>query len=287
MKFAYSTRIFRLRPLSEAIEAISEAGFCAAELLADRPHAFPEDLKGAEITALNECLQRRKLKITNLNSCVSSVLGDSYHPSWIEEDWREREKRIRYTLDCLRLAAAMGIPSVSTGAGGRIPDSMDYREAWRLFLANMHRVTPLAKRLGVKLLIQTDPELLLKSSGELISFLEELEFVESLRVDFNVAHVVCAGEDPCAAWERLHPFVSHVHLCDVPENRSHRHIQLGEGVVDIPGFLRCLMETGYEGYVTIELDSHERDAEEMVSHSAQYLREQGFLSSEPGPCARS
>lgn len=277
MKLAYSTRIFRLRPLAEAINAIAEAGFHAVELLADRPHAYPGDINGSEATALNHCMHEHKMHVTNLNSCSSMVLGDSQHPSWIEEDWLEREKRIRYTLDCMRLAAAMGIPSISTSAGGGIPESMHQGEAWRLLVANMHRVGPLAKRLGVKLLLQSEPDMLLYSSGQMLQFLDELEYSEFLGINFNVAHLYCVGEDPCEAWDLLKNYVAHVQLSDVPSDRTHRHVQLGEGAVDIEGFLACVQESQYLGYVTIEMESDEQNPAGKVGASADYLRAKGFM----------
>ncbi len=277
MRFALSTRIFRLRSLTEAIEAIAAAGFRAVELLADRPHAFPDDLHGAEVNAFNHCVGEHKIRVTNLNSCVATALGDNYHPSWIEEDWQERERRIRFTLDCLRLAAAMGIPNVSTGAGGVIPATMNHSEAWRLFIANMHRVVPLAARLGVKLLLQPEPDMLLQTSQQMVKFIQEVG-LESVGVNFNVAHLYCAGEDPCEAWDRLRSYVCHVELSDVPENRSHRHVQLGEGAIDIPAFLQCIEDSGYEGYISIEMESNEREPEPMVSAAVEYLRNKGFLS---------
>ncbi len=149
MKFAYSTSIFKMRSLKDAVDSVAKAGFEAVELMADRPHVFPQDFKASEISTLHECLERRKLKVISLGAGRVSALGDGHHPSWIEEDWKERELRIRYTLDCLRLAAALGVPSISILPGGKIPQSMNQREAWRLFVANLHRVLPLARKLAV------------------------------------------------------------------------------------------------------------------------------------------
>lgn len=287
MKFAYSTRIFRWRALPEAVTSIVAAGFHAVELLADRPHAFPEDLKGADVTVLNGCMEDKKVAIANLNSCVVMALGDSHRPSWIEEDWMEREKRIRYTLDCLRLAAAMGVPSVSTVGGGVIPESMHQGEAWRLFVANMHRILPLADRLGIQLLLQPEPDMLLQTSHQLVKFLGELNETGRLGVNFNVAHVYCAGEDPLEAWDRVRDHVGHVELSDAPASRKHQHVQLGEGDIDIPGFLHHLEASGYEGFVTIEMESQEHDPAGVVTDSANYLKKHGFLLQSENGCQRS
>ncbi|MCU0573489.1 MAG: sugar phosphate isomerase/epimerase [Syntrophobacteraceae bacterium] len=277
MKFGYSTTLFRLRPLQEAIELIGKGGFNAVELLADRPHAFPEDISASESARLMECLGQRKLKACNLCACSVSALGVKDHPSWLEEDWVQRETRIRYTLDCLRLSAAMGIPSVSTIAAGRIPSTMNRADAWRLFVANMQRVLPLARKLAVKVLIQPEPELLLERSEEMLAFLREFEMDPFMQVDFNLGHFYCAGEDPLDAWETLKSHVGIIHIEDVPADRKHKHVQLGEGSLDIQGFLRRVLEAEYEGYVVVRLDSYDQNPEDVVQTSAAYLKRAGFM----------
>lgn len=277
MKFAYSTTLFRLRPLQEAIELIGKGGFNAVELLADRPHAYPEDISAAESARLMECLGQRKLKICNLSACSVSALGVKDHPSWLEEDWVQRETRIRYTLDCMRLAAAMGVPSVSTIAAGRIPSTMNRTDAWRLFVANMQRVLPLARKLAVKVLIQPEPEMLIERSEEILGFLGEFAMDSFLQVDFNLGHFYCAGEDPLDAWEDLKSHVGIIHIEDVPADRKHKHVQLGEGSLDLQGFLRRVREAEYEGYVVVKLDSYDQNPEDVVLGSAEYLKRAGFL----------
>jgi len=285
MLFAYSTSIYRFRPLSEAIEGIARNGFCAVELIADRPHALPEDLKAAEITALRQCLDQRKMKITNLNSCVVTALGDARNPSWLDEDWMQRETRIRYTLDCVRMAAAMGIPYVSTKAGGVIPSTMNFKDAWRLFVADLHRVIPIVKKLGVKLLLQPEPGSLVETSEQTVDLLKEFEFDPFLGINFDPGHFFCVGEDPCEAWDKQKSHVLHVHLEDIPDGLAHRHIQLGDGIMDIPAFLGCVKESDYQGYVTMKLDFYDQQAEEVIAASAAYLREKGFMPSSAETCS--
>jgi fructoselysine 3-epimerase len=234
-------------------------------------------MSAAEHAKLTECLVQRKLKVCNLNAGVVTALGTKDHPSWLEEDWVQRETRIRYTLDCLRLAAAMGIPSVSTLAAGRIPSTMNRTDAWRLFVANIHRVLPLARKLGVKLLIEPGPELLLEKSAELVAFLKELELDPMLRVDFSLGHLYCADEDPIEAWEVLKPYVSVIHIEDVPADRKHKHVQLGEGSLDISGFLRRVEQSEFQGYVVVKLDAFDQNPEEIVLHSAEYLQRNAFM----------
>ena len=58
------------------------------------------------------------MKISKLNAFTLYAIGDTYHPSWIESDERQREQRVRHTVDCIRLAKSIGAENLSTEPGG-------------------------------------------------------------------------------------------------------------------------------------------------------------------------
>jgi protein FrlC len=284
MKFAFNTRILRFHPLADAIDLVAKAGFCAVELMADRPHAFPDDLTAEKLSALNVCLSERKIKVSNLDAGTVTSLVEPHNPSWVDEDWQKREQRIRYTLDCIRLAAAMGVSQVSTQGGGPIPQGTTHRESWRVFVATMHRVLPLARKLNVQLLIQPSPEMLIETSDHLLELLAELDHHESLRVTFDVVHLYCAGEDPVNTWDKLKDHVGLVRLSDAAEDRSHVHVQLGDGELDLPIFLHKIQESGYQGFVVVQPDGSEQRADKIVYGAATYLQDIGFMTRHTDYC---
>ncbi len=154
---------------------------------------------------------------------------------------------------------------------------MTHFDAWRLFIATMQRLLPLTLKLGVKLLIQPGPEMLIAGGDDTLKFLKELEFPPQMQIDFNAGSFFCIGEDPCEAWKKLESHIGHVSLGDIPANREHRHIQLGEGIMDVPRFLECVNESEYDGYVTISIESYDQKAEDIVMASAQYLINKGLM----------
>jgi sugar phosphate isomerase/epimerase len=170
----------------------------------------------------------------------------------------------------------MGVPHVLIDAGSEIPESMNHSEAWDLFVAGMIRVLPLAQKLGRKLLFLPRPNAVIETSGQTLALLKELKEYDCLGVSFDVGHLFCVGEDPLQAWKDLKQFVCYIHLEDAPETRLHRHIQLGDGAIDIIGFLNLVRDSGYEDYVTIKLDSYDQRAEEVVIATARYLQASGF-----------
>ncbi len=278
LNFSYSTSVFRLKSLEDAIEGIERAGFTGVELIADRPHVFPDDMSAARVTDLIRNLTRKKMKISNLNSALVTAYGDQVSPSWIAENAAEREKRVGFTLSCLKMAAAMGIPHVSTDTGpGTIPDSLSLSEAVDLYAGQISRILPVAKKLSVHLLLQPDPESLVQTTEDTLKMMFKLKNHEFVGITFDAAHFQLVEEDPCEAYQALRKYVYHVSLADVPVNGSHRHIQLGDGGLDIPRFLECLLASNYLGYVTIKLESHDQRADKVVAASAKYLRERDFM----------
>lgn len=56
-----------------------------------------------------------------------------------------------------------------------------------------------------------------------------------------------------------------------------RFCELGEGDLDVEGFLNALTEIGFSGWVVVELDRTTRTPLESARTSAAYLRERGFM----------
>jgi sugar phosphate isomerase/epimerase len=51
---------------------------------------------------------------------------------------------------------------------------------------------------------------------------------------------------------------------------------LGDGAMDIDGFLRALENRGYDGYVTVELYPYEETAAETAREAMTYLEAHGW-----------
>lgn len=251
------------------------------EIRAERPHAYPKDLSAAQVNALQQCLDLHKIRIC----CLSGITGNPTHEarkvSWIDSDRHRQEERIQYTRECLRLAAAMGIPCILTEAGGIVSRDMQREGAWDLCVNNVARVLPLAEKLGVTLIIQSEPGFLIESTEHLLDFLRDLDFHPRLKANMDVGNVYCAGEDILDSWMKISPHAAHIHLADIAVSKIYRYVPLGEGILDIPRFLEKVSDAGYNGFATVRLDFSDQKAEDVVTASADYLRRKGFLAKKP------
>jgi sugar phosphate isomerase/epimerase len=243
----------------------------------DEPHLYPPTATEADLDALRGALDEHDVGISNGNAFMLTAIEDFHHPSYIEPDPDYRRRRVEYTLDALDVAAALGLPHISIEPGGPIPEGKDREWATETFLAGLREVAERAETVGVDVLVEPEPDLLVETTDQ---FLDLMDRVDSDRVgcNFDAGHLYCVGEDPAEMVERLAPYTGHYHLEDIPADRRHEHTQLGDGAMDVEGFLEAVEATGYDGYVTVELYPYEETAVETARDAAAYLRERGWLT---------
>lgn len=251
MAFGYSTNAFTRYDLFAALEMIAALGFQGVEIMCDQPHLYPPDWNQVQLDRLRATLQQLNLKVTNLNSFTLYAIGDVILPSWIDHDPHMRQTRIDHTDRCLHLAAALGCANISIPPGGRT-GTVPEKEALHLFRQGLEQVIPNAERLGVRLLIEPEPFLVIENSRQFEAFIREFQS-PSLGCNFDIGHFYCAGEDPAEVFERLFPWVGHVHIEDIAANRVHEHLIPGLGAIDFASICSRMAQLGYGGDISLEL----------------------------------
>lgn len=270
MVFGYSTNAFVKFSLLESLERIARLGFKGVEIMGDRPHLYPPDFGPAEIQELKAALTKHRLKVTNVNSFTLFAVGDTYLPSFIEPDKARREIRIRHTKESLEVAAALGCQNISIPPGGPLED-MDWPTGAALFREGLEQVIPEAEALGVKLLIEPEPELLIENSDQFKTFIKDFQS-EALGLNFDIGHFFCVGEDPKEALEDLFEWIGHMHLEDIAATRVHNHLIPGIGVIDYPAIFKTIKRLGYTGDISLELYPYVDTPEEAGKESLAFLK---------------
>ena len=146
VKFAFSTNAFTNYSLTQSIEEISKIGYEGVEIMCDVPHAYPPDLNEDKIKEINNLLIRNNMQISNLNAFTLFALGDTYHPSWIENAKNARDLRITHTLDCINLAEKLGAKNISIEPGGPIEMPANREKYLKLFIDGVRQILPLAEK---------------------------------------------------------------------------------------------------------------------------------------------
>lgn len=270
MVLGYSTNAFVNFSLEESIEKIAAMGFAGVEIMGDRPHLYPPDYDEPAVREIGELLARHRLKVTNINSFTLFAVGDTYLPSWIDPDPAKRRIRIDHTLNCLRLAAALGCANISVPPGGP-PEGIRRKDAVSRFVAGIESVLPEAERLEVRILVEPEPDLLIEDTAGFLEFLKSVRS-DAVGINFDIGHFFCAGEDPARAFETLFERVGHVHLEDIASSRVHRHLICGHGAIDLLDVFHTMKRLGYAGDVSLELYPYVDAPEAAGKESLDFLR---------------
>ena len=270
MKFAFSSNAFRKYSLVETIAILAELGYGAIEIMADVPHAYPPDLNEEDVAEIRAALISNDLEISNLNTFMLHAIGDTWHPSWIEPDSDQRSQRIEHTLQCIDLAAELGITTLSTEPGGPIK-GMKEREALQFFKQGLMAISEKARKEGIKILIEPEPELLIENSTQAKSLFMDLD-PQVFGLNFDIGHFFCVGEDPAVCIREMKDIIHHFHIEDIAATRKHHHLLPGLGAIDFPDVLAAIEEIGYDGYITVELYPYEDKPIEAARRALSYLQ---------------
>jgi sugar phosphate isomerase/epimerase len=270
MKLAFSTNAFKRTSLEDAVDIIGGIGYQGVELMADVPHAYPPHMPPARLTALRAQLARYRMQVSNVNAFTLFALGDTYHPTWIEDDAAMRQQRIEHTKNAILMTAAAGGTTISLEPAGP-QDHLTLAVALDRYEAGLREVLPLAQQHGVTLMIEPEPGLVIQHSHECVEFLKRVNH-PNLKMNCDLGHFYCVEEDPAEVVRACAPWISHIHLEDITENRVHQHRVPGAGAMDFASIFQAIREIAYSGWITVELYPYESTAERVAREAFAYLQ---------------
>ncbi len=273
IKLAFSTNAFKKNTLEDAIRAIAEIGYRGVELMADVPHAYPPDMPPERRKAVAHLIASRGLGVSNVNAFTLFAAGDTYHPTWIEDDPKQRDLRVIHTLASLELAREFGAKTVSLQPGGPlIGTGLSRKQAGERFTEGLSKVLPLAQEYQVTLAIEPEPGLFIETAHEYLEFARDYFPNEKwIRMNCDIGHLFCVGENPAEVIRTMPEHVAHVHLEDIGKNRVHQHLTPGKGAIDFAAVFDALGAVGYGGWVTVELYPYETTAAGVARLAYEHL----------------
>ena len=270
MKLAYSSNAYMKFPIAKAIERIADLGYHAMEIMADRPHAWPATTTDDQIKDIRYCLDYHNLQRSNINAFMMTAVQDFWHPSWIEPDEVFRRVRIVHTKDALTMADKFGATCITTEPGGPLPENMPREQALDIFVDGLKEVLQHAEEVGVKLLVEPEPELLIENTGQFLELTERLDS-PMFGLNFDVGHFYCVGDDLPSTIKKLESFTHHYHLEDIASSRVHKHLIPGHGAIDFSAVLQAIRATNYDGWLTVELYPYLDDPDGAGLEAREFL----------------
>ncbi len=100
---------------------------------------------------------------------------------------------------------------------------------------------------------------------------QDLNWRMGLCVD--IGHTQRIGEDPIKDTKKYMDRVFDIHIKDVDKSDADgRTLEIGRGVIDIPGFLEMLIKEQYAGVVSFEYEKDGKDPMPGLAESVGYVR---------------
>jgi len=274
MKLAFSSNAYMHFSIEDTIAKIASLGYSGVEILADVPHAWPAGLLEERKQSIREALEKHKLTIANINAFMMNAVADPrqpyWHPGWTDPDPHYRAIRREHTKRSLQLARDIGAPNITTEPGGLLAEGQTWQQGADIFYEELMPCMELAEQLDVDLLIEPEPELLIEKFGEYLQFVDR---IDSPRVglNFDIGHAYCVSEDPQDWVDQMKSHTRHYHFEDIADTRVHQHLIPGHGAIDFTATLREINQTGYDGWITVELYPYIDDPDQAARAARDYL----------------
>ena len=138
------------------------------------------------------------------------------------------------------------------------------REAiWEMAKEMVKEAGEYAGSKGLEIVLELEPfsEALLKDVHELARFVREIDH-PAVRANADISHLHLS-DCSFAQVAELTGLIGHIHLSDC-DGKVHGDMPAGMGVTPIKEYLKAIVDTGYEGTVSIELE-YAPDPDEIVA----------------------
>lgn len=263
-KIGFFSNAFKQYSLEYALDSLSNLGYKGVELWCKGQHVTPYD-NPERIEYVKGLAASRDLQIYALSA----------HLDFITPNRELREENIRNFRRVIDLAPAFGVKKVQTASGylfGKTPT----KRMWENFYDSMERISEHAVGKGVTINIEPEPEKLLRTPGQLVEFIEEIDIpVFSGVVDLS--HAIALDMTPLEFMETIEGHLNHVHVDDAKiGERPHRHLIPGEGDVNYHEVFEYLESIKYDDYLSVELNQHTEHPRDAARKTMEYLRKEGF-----------
>jgi D-psicose/D-tagatose/L-ribulose 3-epimerase len=257
--------------LEEGIRTAKEIGFDTYDIFED-----PLDIDDDTRRLIKETADEVGLPIRSV-VCVAFGIVD-FNPSVR-----------RFTLDRIKAyvdqGAYLGARNVLLVVGEYYWDGEVFPNApiWDMSKEMVKEAGEYAQSKGLEIVLELEPfdQALLKDIDELVRFVREIDH-PAVRANADISHLHLSN----ASFEdvaKLKGLIGHIHLSDC-DGKVHGDLPAGRGVTPIKDYLQAIVDTGYDGTVSIELEySPDPDkivewAQEAYDGTARIMDELGVRS---------
>ena len=250
MKLSYSTKLYYNYRLEDTIRRAAKIGYPGVEIWGGRPHAYYKDMDESAVSSVKRVIEETGVEIsgfipaqfgypTNLCSPIDNIRKDS----------------VEYIKRSMDTSLALGCKKVSL-CPGRTLYGQGYKKGMEALNASLSDLVEYAIQKDALLLLEpahmleSDLILTVEEGARLI----EEQGYENMGIALDTGHCHVNKEvlvDTVYLLKQKR-IPMHIHLDD-NNTTADQHKIPGEGTIDFVPFLQALIETGYDGYLTVEL----------------------------------
>lgn len=268
MKIATATSVLANYLLEDALHTVAQVGFDGVDPWCGRPHMYRRDYSINKIFAL-----KAELSQSGVEAVTAMPAFFRYPFSLSSPVETVRQDSIAYMKDCIDNAAAIGAKNVLIVPGNKVY-GQTCRDAWTLFEKSTAEVLEYAQRQSVRLAVEILYEKLscyMCSCEQAMGLIRDMGS-NNLGVVLDTGHLTLSGMDAKRTIETLGDRLFEVHIND-NDGISQQNAIPGSGTIDFSSVASILKDTGYNGYLTLEIGwQYSFDPVPALSESLQYVR---------------
>ncbi|MFN8590634.1 MAG: sugar phosphate isomerase/epimerase family protein [Thermomicrobiales bacterium] len=238
-------------PLDETIKRLARIGYEGIEIGAAAPHAYPGYLDAARRREIKKVLDENGMVVSAMLPAPGGGPGHNVSSPMPEE----RRAAIQQYKDVAQLCADLGGTILLYVAGWQIFGT-SRKQAFDWSRQALAEIAPFAADLGVTVAVEPTPtdSNLIETADDAIELVEAVGGT-NVKTMFDTIHVYYRNEPATDYVYRMGDLLGYVHLSDVDR------LAPGQGRGDFVGLIDALKETGYDGWLSMEIGFNRRDVE--------------------------
>ncbi|HSL15599.1 MAG TPA: sugar phosphate isomerase/epimerase, partial [Actinomycetota bacterium] len=227
---ACSTAPFFSRPLADAFESIADAGFRDVEVMVTRDPATQDGRR------IRELAGRHEVTVRAIHAPFLLMTRKVWGTDPVGKVYR-----------AIELAEHIEVPLVVVHPPYR------WQAGYRRWIEE--RLPNLSSDTGVRVAVENMFPLRVRERGVRFHAHQAMEDLERFdHVVLDTSHAAVTAFDPVETARRLGGRLAHVHLSNNAGKGWDSHLPVDQGVLDLDAFLEALIDAGFGGTVSLELD---------------------------------
>jgi sugar phosphate isomerase/epimerase len=233
IKLGVNTVLFKGHDLETAMQQVAWAGYDGVELSAIRGMCEHVDLERwpDQVDEIKSLAEKYGLELLSMEK------------GGVDAEWVPK---------AIEAAAALGVPVVNIGPGGKSDIEEDFVRQTDLIA----QMAELAAQHGVTLCCKAHVNCSIYSTPTTLRVMEKVAS-PAFGIDMDPSHIYRSGEDPTEALPQVLSRVRHIHIRDCkgpgPKAGEAWSQACGRGDIDLRGYFKAMVDGGYDGPVCLEV----------------------------------